>query len=609
MRPPSARRARELRSNARLALTTASRHLGDDPLLLALQVSRRLPRPVVVAASRGLLLGTGTRGTEPAGSLRGAYGAWLAGHADAAAAELTALRDRPAAPGRLGRRLAAELAVQLGRADVAPAGSTTTGPTTTSPPPATSSLQARSAWQRGDVAAALEHSARDAGHPGLHHRYAAELATMRPGARVESGAPRPPSPARPGGGLAVFHVLTNSLPHTQSGYALRSHAVLTAQRDAGIRVAAATRLGYPVSVGKLGARHLDVVDGIEYTRLVPTRSAATADARLRQQVELLAPILERFEPQVLHTTTNFTNALVTEALARRFGVPWVYEVRGLLEETWVASRPGAAEQAHAAGSERYRLLRAKETEMALAADHVVTLSETLRAELIERGVPASGITVVPNAVDAALLSRCATPESARRALNLPTEGFWVGTVSSLVDYEGLDTMIDAVALLRERGVDARALIVGDGASRPALERRAAEAGLSDVVVFTGRVPRERAADYHEALDVFVVPRRDVRVARRVTPLKPIEAMACGRPVVASDLPALAELIEPHGSGVLVPPGDAAALAGALEQLSASPIAREQYAAAGRAFAGSRTWKHAGSAYLDLYQRLTARVAA
>ncbi len=604
-------RAAELAADASVTASTVAAHLVEDPLLLALQTTRRLPRRVVAPATRVLLRVGDRRGAHRAG-LATALGAWLAGTPDVAGDVLEALAARrPARRWRRARgRLAAELAVQLGRPELVDRLLDGRAP----------ALQARAAWLRGDLTAAVARAGGPGGSRVLGDRLASEARVLQAGwwpvpptRPAHGGAGGPRAGRRPHGtgrpGPAAFHVLTNSLPHTHSGYTARSHAVLTAQRDAGIRVEAATRLTYPVSIGVLLARHRDTVDGVDYRRLVPFRTARTAEARAGQHAELLLPLVERFAPDVLHATTNFANALATRAVAQALGVPWVYEVRGLLEETWVAGRPAGPEREHAARSERHALLRARETEVARAADAVVTLSATLRDELVDRGVPADRITVVPNAVDAALLDLSASPPDARRAVGLPGEGFWVGTVSSLVDYEGLDTLIDAVGELRRRGVDARALVVGDGVSRPGLERRAAAAGLGSAAVFTGRVPRSQAPAYHQALDVFVVPRRDVRVCRTVTPLKPTEAMAVGRPVVASDLPALAELVEPHGSGRLVRPDDATALADCLHALHDSPGERERHARAGRSFAASRTWDTAGSRYRSLYEQLGASSGA
>jgi glycosyltransferase involved in cell wall biosynthesis len=399
-----------------------------------------------------------------------------------------------------------------------------------------------------------------------------------------------------------LHVLTNSVPHTQSGYALRSHAVLRAQRDAGVDASAVTRLAYPVSVGRLRARELDVVDGVPYRRLLPPSLPRTLPERLQRQTHLVRGLVEVLRPDVLHATTDHTNGLVAEAVARAVGLPWVYEVRGLLEETWLARQP-AALQAEAARSERYLLWKDREGASARTASHVVTLGKAMATELAARGVPEDRITVVPNGVDASLLDQALTPEEARARLGLPTAGFWVGTVSSLVAYEGLDTLLEAVALLRRGGLDARVLVVGDGVVRPALEHQARDLGLGSAAVFTGRVPSAAAPLHHQALDVFAVPRRDTPVCRLVTPLKPVEAMAVGRPVVASDLPALAEVVAEPASGRLARAEDPEAWAVALGELAGDDSARARFGAAGRSFAAGRTWQRAGQTYLELYTRL------
>ena len=516
------RRTREIAINLRLTASTVLSHLREDPLLLLIQVSRRAPRGLTRAIGTALVRSRrgGTRAT----------GRWLLGELDAARIELiTASETQPtSSQGRLGRRWAAELAVQLGVSGSLPSRVLAEFPRTF----------ARALWQQGDLTAAVNLLGEAPRGATLQRRLASEIHIATPGVDLSRGESQLPLTCHEaweqGTGLSVLHVLTNSLPHTQSGYAHRSHAVLRAQQHAGLRVTAATRLGYPVTIGKISARHVDTLDGVEYHRLLSTSPGATVEERMRQSVRSLVALADKVNADVLHATTNYTNGLVARAAAREVGIPWVYEVRGLLEETWVASRPAGAEQEYAARSEKYQLLRARETEIAASADHVFTLSETLRDELVARGVDRDRISLVPNAVDADLLTDSLHPVDARRALDLPEEGFWVGTVSSLVDYEGLDTLLGAVALLRDQGIDARALIVGDGISRGELEAQSLQLGIDRATVFTGRVPRDRALIYHQALEVFVVPRRDVRVGQLVTPLKPIEAMAFGTPVVASE---------------------------------------------------------------------------
>ena len=539
----------QILSNLALLSTSAARQLVEDPVLLALQGARRLSEPWRGHGARALGIGAGEH------ELRRALSAFIADRADSASEALSRAVPRSA----LGRRLAAEMAIHLGSAERRHLDADGMSPT----------VRARDLWSRGHLSAALSTLEALPGSGALRARLRSQLAMMSPGFHLPHLSPSPgwttPDPGEP---LRVLHLLTSSLPHTQSGYTVRSHALLQAQSDAGIDVRAVTRIGYPVIIGRPSAQGTDVVDAVTYRRLLPARTQAAPIARLAQMSHLLAREVEAFRPHLLHTTTNYVNALVTQAVARSFGLPWVYEMRGVLECTWVASRP-VSQQAEALSSERFALLRAKEAEMARRSDAVVVLSQVQAEDLAARGVEPSRITVVPNAVEQDVLEATRySPAAARQRLGLPPEGLWVGSVSSLVGYEGFDVLLRAVALCRARGIDVRCAIVGDGVSRPGLVALAGELGLeSSVCVLPGRVERATALDWYQALDVFCVPRLDTPVCRLVTPLKPMTAMALGRPVVVSDLPALSELTA-AATNRSFPAGDVEALSRVLTDMAA-----------------------------------------
>ncbi|MBR7742600.1 glycosyltransferase [Phycicoccus sp. BSK3Z-2] len=556
--------------------------LRDDPVRSGVLAVRRVPLVVRRPLARALV-GAGRRSGRPALHALGLVVADRPGEA------VPLLTGRPVR-GRLGTELAVELGLPL-------------------PADADPRLAARRRWHLGDMGGAVALAGSSDARAGRRQaeRLASERLVHTPGHRLAvptlegSAGPRPPVTRAPGG-PSVLHLLTNSLPWTQSGYALRSHAVLRAQRDVGVDARAVTRVGYPVTVGLPWAADRDVVDGVPYHRLLPPRLARLPEQRLEQTAAEVARLARTQHADVLHTTTHFVNGLVVEAAAHALGRPWVYEMRGQLERTWVAGHP-AAERDDAAASERYRSWKEREVEMARAADHVVVLSEVLRRHVVGAGVAPDRVTVVPNAVDAALLTLPDDgPEAARQALGLPEDGLWVGTVSSLVGYEGLDVLLEAVALLRADGLDVRCALVGDGVARPGLERLADDLGIADHVVLPGRVDRSVAPDWHRALDVFAVPRRDTEVARTVTPLKPVEAMALGRPVVASDLPALAEVVgHDDGAGLLARADDPRDLADRLRALSADPALRADLAGRGRRVAAARTWQAMADRYLAVYE--------
>ncbi|MBE7701491.1 glycosyltransferase [Oerskovia sp. Sa1BUA8] len=570
--------ARELARNVRFAASFATHALLDDPVWLAIQAVRRAPSRVRAVVVRAL-------GLAPSPSAPRALSRYLAGDSSGAADESSRLLQKSGGRSRIG----AEVAVAVGRPDLLDG----------VPSPGPAGL--RALWQRGDVTALRAAHASGRAEQRVLSSLLGQVDALAPRAEVRSRVVVPSSPG-PTAPLAVLHHLTNSLPHTQSGYTLRSHAVLTAQRDAGMRVEATTRAGYPVTIGSLGARAVDVVDGISYRRLIPSGLPNDPARRSSEATDLLVRAPEAFEPDVLHTTTPGTNGEVTRAAAERLGIPWVYEVRGLPEETWVASHGTPEAREVAERSERRALLRAKETELAVAADAVVTLSATMRDELVSRGVPSERISVVPNAVRSSLLTEHPAPAAARASLGLPEVSFVVGTVSSLVGYEGHDTILRTVALLRQRGLDVTALVVGDGVARPGLLRLADELGLGPHAILPGRVPHEQAALYMAALDAFLVPRRDDRVTRLVTPLKPVEAMAIGRPVIASDLPALAEVLDAPRGGLLVAPDDLPGWADAIESLQHDPALAGELVARGRVLAGERTWAKNADAYRGIYRR-------
>lgn len=395
----------------------------------------------------------------------------------------------------------------------------------------------------------------------------------------------------------VIHLLTNSLPHTNSGYALRSHGVLTALRTAGVDAFAVTRLGYPVTVGRVARATTELIHGIPYRRLLPWIMPSSAIDTARTTAEELVRIAGDMDAWAIHTTTPFENALAAEKAARSLGIPWIYEVRGEPELTWLSrfdtSDPLDVETATT--SSYFQGRRAQETALAMRADAVVALSEVSAKQLADRGVDSAKITVVPNAFDAELIGRQADKNALRSELKLPDTTL-IGSVSAIVGYEGFDTLIRAL----EHLPGTVAVIVGDGTELPALKKLAEGSGLMDRVVFPGRVSSSEAWKWYGALDAFVVPRRDTPVCRTVTPIKPLAALALGVPVVASDLPALREIT--GNLGTYAEPENPRALAAAVEiALRSEPVDATE-------FLRARTWESIGQIYAGLYSDLKARTS-
>ena len=563
-----------------LAASIGWRHAAADPVRALLLTWRVLPAPL-----RGWFRFAGPYGRPTV--------LWGAGERDAA---LAALDVSP-------RRLAA-FSLAVDQPEAAAAALARLPERDRAHP----RLAARLAWQQGRPTEALQ--ALDGARGPQVRRLRAILAAEQamsvrgddpPGPPGHRGAPRPPVPPWPG---RVLHLVTDALPTTSAGYTIRTHEIAVAQRAAGLDPHVATRCGYPVTQGRLDGRRLVVLDGVPYHRLLPWLMPGHADPRTTDVgLKLAAGLTSRIRPAVLHAASNFANARLALALRERYGLPVVYEVRGFWEDTWLSRHPDSAKLA---SSELYHRNRDTETRCMLAADLVVTLGEAMREEIAARGVPAEKILIVPNAVSEEFLKPLPGAATLRHELNIDPDEYVVGVVSSLVPHEGIGTLLEATAILRGRRVPARALIVGDGPERAALQRQAADIGLAEAAVFTGRVPAAKVRQFHALLDIFVVPRTSDRVCQLVTPLKPIEAMASGLCVVTSQVKALTEIVKHEVTGMQTVPQDPVSLADCLERLLYSPDIRRKLGDNAREWAArDRTWAHNAALYRDAYTRLGA----
>ena len=425
--------------------------------------------------------------------------------------------------------------------------------------------------------------------------------------------PRIPGPARPVTPVpgTVLNLLKESLPYLTNGFTMRSRYNLLAARDAGLRPEVITNLGFPRLLGgpvPSPVPAVELVDGIPHHRLDlgPNHRVQDLpfDIVLEEQAWLSAAIARRVAPEVIHAGSGhrgYETALVGAALRAHIGRPLVYEVRSFFESTW------SADSRWNERGEQYHRRHAAETAAMRSADHVVTIAEAMREDIIARGVDPERVTVIPNGVDASVFTPEA-PDPALRARYDLDGRFAFGYVSNL-DHprENQELLVEATAILLQRGRAVTCLIVGDGKRRSELEEIARKAGVGGRVTFTGKVPHEEVARHYAVLDAFVVPRRDERAARTVTPLKPYEALAMARPLIVADLPALTEIAAPDERGLVFPAGDAAGLATALERLIDDPALGRRIGEAGREWvARERSWAANGPRLRAVYDQVLER---
>jgi len=400
----------------------------------------------------------------------------------------------------------------------------------------------------------------------------------------------------------VLHVLDHSLP-LHSGYTFRTRAIMRAQQDAGLEVRAITGQRH-----KAAGPPAEEIDGLPFHR---TPGAASGPAALREWREIgalgqaIVALARDWRPDVLHAHSPALCGVAAARAARTLGVPLVYEIRAFWEDASVGNGTGRE------GSVKYRLTRELENRAIAAADAVMTICHGLRDDLIARGVAPGKVGVMPNGVDLTLFGD-PPPRDAdlAKALHIGPEGPVIGFIGSFYDHEGLDDLIAAMPDLVCRHPGARLLLVGGGPMYAALRAQAAASDVAFAIHFAGRVPHAEVERYYSLCDVMAYPRKRSRLTDLVTPLKPLEAMAQGTIVAASDVGGHRELMVDGLTGRLFAADDPAAAAAELADLV---DARESWPAmsdAGRAHvAAHHDWARNVRRYQDVYQALLERCSS
>ena len=403
--------------------------------------------------------------------------------------------------------------------------------------------------------------------------------------------------------MRVLHVLDHSIP-LHSGYTFRTRSILREQRAMGWETFHVTG-----SKQNSGDALEETVDGLHFHR-TPVADGLLGKLPVLNQKQVidglerrLAEIIPIVRPDVLHAHSPSLNAIAALRAGKKFGIPVVYEVRAFWEDAAVD---------HGTATEnglRYRLTRALESYALKRADAVTTICEGLRRDIVARGIPADKITVIPNAVDIDKFAVGGVADQALKAKLGLADARLIGFIGSFYAYEGLDILLRAVPALTAEHPDLRVLLVGGGPEDARLRQLAKDLGIADKVVFTGRVPHEQVQMYYDLLDVLVYPRLSMRLTDLVTPLKPLEAMAQGRVLAASDVGGHLELIVDGKTGVLFKADDPQALADKVGSLVDAQTEWPKLRDAGREYVETeRNWKASVTRYKSIYGRLTGAAA-
>jgi glycogen synthase len=408
--------------------------------------------------------------------------------------------------------------------------------------------------------------------------------------------------------MRILHIVHRSFPGT-SGYAIRTREIVTKEMAVGLEPLVVSSPSQ-APAGPLDSERSEMIEGVRYFRscgrlLSPTtevrdRSRARAVLRIAQNASLLRISLRlarQYRPSVIHAHSPFTCGLTGSLVSRLTGIPWVYEMRGIWEDSHV-SRDTMTDN-----SIIYKAVRGLEGIALRQADLCLVISDPLREEVIRRGVGPEKIRIVPNGVDVQDFFPGPPPPDLRDKWNL-NDRIVLGYIGSFFHFEGLDLLVTAMGRISREFPDARLLLVGEGEATAELQRLATLSGCSDKIIFVGRVPHSQVSDYYKLCDLMALPRRDTRLTRVVTPLKPLEIMAMAKPLVASDIGGHLDVVKDKINGLLFRADDEADLAGKCEAVIRDQNLRKDLGSRARLWVEeNRDWRILIKQYVEIYESL------
>ncbi len=398
--------------------------------------------------------------------------------------------------------------------------------------------------------------------------------------------------------MKILHVLDHSIP-IHSGYTFRTREIIKEQMNLGWETS-------HVTSAKHKSNNIDSenVDGLLFYRTAPG-NGIFSKAPILNQLNIIKTLRKRLDeivkfdkPDIIHAHSPSLNGLAAYRIAKKYDIPIVYECRAFWEDAAVDHGTTKA------WSLRYRITRAMESIVFRNVDAVTTICEGLRSDIISRGIPEDKITVIPNAVNVDKFSEDITRSALSEKLPKAKDDFIIGFIGSFYSYEGLSLLIKSLPIIEDKIPSIKLVFVGGGPQEMNLVDQASKSKCNKAIIFTGRIPHNEIQYYYQHIDVLVYPRLSMRLTDLVTPLKPLEAMAQRRLVVASDVGGHKELIKNGYNGMLFEAGNKEELAKTVINLFNNRGVWNDLLDNGREYVETeRTWKSSVSRYKYLYQKL------
>lgn len=396
--------------------------------------------------------------------------------------------------------------------------------------------------------------------------------------------------------MRILHILRYSLPYI-SGSTIRSKYIFKYQKKFA-KIFVLTSFLF-----NEGKSDLDIIEGIPYFRIKKRlafflrnyyyemeRIANFLYKHLGVQIGeklqnfIISPFIKRYietfvrfyKIDIIHAHTTHQIAKFAIEIAKKRNIPFIYEVRGFIEKNLLINVKNSNRKEFKLLAYKYKKIKDIETKLMNNSDIIITLSEPMKQEIVKRNIDEKKIKVIPNCTDTNLFQPIVKNETLINRYNLTGQNI-IGYIGRINKYEGIEVLFKAIPFIIKKYENIKVLIIGGISLQyfKYLKSLINKLKISKYIIFLGLIPHNEINQYYSIIDIIVLPRINSDLNRIVTPLKPIEAMAFKKLVIASDLPALRSTIIPKKTGDLFIPEDPLDLASKIVYYLKNPNLKQE----------------------------------
>ncbi|MGA1875368.1 MAG: glycosyltransferase family 4 protein [bacterium] len=398
--------------------------------------------------------------------------------------------------------------------------------------------------------------------------------------------------------MRILHVLDHSLPYV-TDYSLKGRYIIKLQKDFGLNPVVITSPSHA-----LVSNPIELIEGVfHYRTFLPEESTPPRRGCpfLKERLSIVSlgqaiyRVASKQKIDVIHVHSPAFNGIAALEAGQKRNIPLLYEIHDFGEKGLPKHAPGMREpvtQALRKGLDRY---------LCQQAGAVVITEKGLRERMIEEEISEEKIYTVSYGDDSSLLKPIQNEEEIQKRYNLQNSPV-IGFIGSLFNHEGADCLLQAFLKVREKIPETKLLLIDDGHGLP--KARAAWHDVSGHIIYVGQVKQKDIQRYYSLIDVLVYPQLKMNTGEDSSIQQPMEAMALGKAIIASDMSSLRKLIIDKKTGLLFKAGDISDLAGKCLKLVINKHLRQTLGDCARfQMAQDRKWLQVMAQYLRAYKNL------